>query len=81
MKKTKTRDDVQGLNTIDWSCGGGDCMEACGTECSLSCELDGCEAYCGTTCQSSCWVICDGGCGDNCEHDCAITCETTAEIG
>jgi hypothetical protein len=24
MKKTKTRDDVQGLNTIDWSCGGGD---------------------------------------------------------
>jgi hypothetical protein len=71
MKKFKSisKNDVQGLNTIDWSCGGGDCMEACGTECSLSCDSS-CENVCRDDCTIGCGDYCAEVCGLECEHSC-----------
>jgi hypothetical protein len=81
MKKFKSisKNDVQGLNTIDWSCGGGDCFGACGDDCALSCDIT-CEGGCGNICSEICFVNCDKDCGTSCFYDCAASCNSSSEL-
>jgi hypothetical protein len=77
--KSISKNDVQGLNTIDWSCGGGDCFGACGDDCALSCDIT-CEGGCGNICSEICFVNCDNDCGTSYFYDCAASCNSSSEL-